>query len=288
VPAAGTKVKTMTNSSARHFCRNPRCRSKLPAPVENHHHAFCCRGCHAQFYRARCLVCERDIDIDPMTGAKRGLRQSHRKFCGRKCSGESARFPHTYAWKVPAAVKTEARSSNADKTASKSRVESNQPVVTLPRGWWWGDPAEINTSKIDSPINVIGGYRTPRIDWGMLAGDPIVGDLSLYDRDGLTVARIVLEPDGRHHPRAPIVRPPQSWADLDSAKRGAVSFALAGLPLDPKLATRLARDNETPHPMGPPRGERALVETANFKIRESGAGTYLDPGPIPEFLRRVK
>jgi hypothetical protein len=43
---------------AKHYCRNPRCRMKLPAPVENGHHAFCCRRCHSSFYRSRCLVCE--------------------------------------------------------------------------------------------------------------------------------------------------------------------------------------------------------------------------------------
>jgi hypothetical protein len=44
--------------SLRHYCRNPRCRMKLQAPVENEHRAFCCRGCFESFYRSRCLVCE--------------------------------------------------------------------------------------------------------------------------------------------------------------------------------------------------------------------------------------
>ena len=42
----------------RHYCRNPRCRSKLPKPVANPREAFCARGCHSGFYRKRCLVCE--------------------------------------------------------------------------------------------------------------------------------------------------------------------------------------------------------------------------------------
>ena len=45
----------------RHFCRNPRCRSKLPAPVSNPREAFCVRGCHSSFYRKRCLVCEEPL-----------------------------------------------------------------------------------------------------------------------------------------------------------------------------------------------------------------------------------
>jgi hypothetical protein len=48
---------------------------------------------HASFYHSRCLVCERDIRRDPMTGAALALSQSHRKYCGRKCKTEAARFP---------------------------------------------------------------------------------------------------------------------------------------------------------------------------------------------------
>jgi hypothetical protein len=40
------------------FCRNPKCRSKLKAPVSNPREAFCARGCHTSFYLRRCLVCE--------------------------------------------------------------------------------------------------------------------------------------------------------------------------------------------------------------------------------------
>ena len=39
----------------RHYCRNPRCRSKLKQPVENPRRAFCTRGCHSSFYHSRCL-----------------------------------------------------------------------------------------------------------------------------------------------------------------------------------------------------------------------------------------
>jgi hypothetical protein len=46
---------------ARHYCRNPRCRMKLPTPVENEHHAFCTRGCFESFYLHRCLVCEEQM-----------------------------------------------------------------------------------------------------------------------------------------------------------------------------------------------------------------------------------
>jgi hypothetical protein len=42
----------------RHYCRNPKCRMKLPKPADNPREAFCTRGCHGSFYLHRCLVCE--------------------------------------------------------------------------------------------------------------------------------------------------------------------------------------------------------------------------------------
>jgi hypothetical protein len=55
----------------RHRCRNQRCRCKLPEPVENLHRAFCCRSCFEQFYRTRCLVCEKP------------KRHQRRQLCGK-------------------------------------------------------------------------------------------------------------------------------------------------------------------------------------------------------------
>jgi hypothetical protein len=103
----------------------------------------------------------------------------------------------------------------------KTGPASDRPRSLSLRGWWWGDPVE--------------------------------GDLSLYDRDGLTIGRLVLAADGRYHLQSPITRPRLSWPTLDEAKRGAESFALMAMPLeavDPKLAARIKRNNETPHPMG--------------------------------------
>jgi hypothetical protein len=44
-----------------------------------------------------------------------------------------------------------------------------------------------------------------------------------------------------------------SWPDLAKAKHRAESVALSAIALDavnPKLAARIKRNNETPHPMG--------------------------------------
>jgi hypothetical protein len=256
-----------TTHGLRYRCRNPRCRMKLPAPTENDHHAFCCRGCCSVFYRSRCVVCERDISNDPVSGQRRCLSTSHRKFCGRKCRAEGRRYPHVYAWGVPEAVRRTARPTYADKTGLKSAHEENQPPLTCLAHWRWG-------------------------------GNPESGDYSLYNQDGLTVARVVLEADGRYHLRTPIAIPRQSWSDLDEAKRGAESFALMAISLaefDPKLAARVAKDNSTPHPMGPPLNRPWPIAAGDAV--QLGAGTKLafktgaprsDDLDIPDFLRRAK
>ena len=65
-----------TETAMRSMCRNPRCRSELPAPVSNPREAFCARGCHTGFYRKRCLVCEGQLSGRP----------TNQKICGkRKC-----------------------------------------------------------------------------------------------------------------------------------------------------------------------------------------------------------
>jgi hypothetical protein len=53
---------TEFETAMRHYCRNPRCRMKLPAPVSNPREAFCTRGCHTSFHLHRCLVCEAPME----------------------------------------------------------------------------------------------------------------------------------------------------------------------------------------------------------------------------------
>src|SRR5258708_7325132 len=67
-------------------------------------------------------------------------------------------------------------------------------------------------------------------------------------------------------------------------------MALAALALDPATGARVARDNATPHPMKPlnrpwpaDTGD-AVMLGASSRIAECAADTYLDPGPIPDFL----
>jgi hypothetical protein len=81
-----------------------------------------------------------------------------------------------------------------DSTGLKIGLEGDRPTSHCLRGWWWGGDGD--------------------------------RDHSLYDRDRLTIARVVLEGDGRYHLRTPVAIPRQAWAHLEEAKRGAESFAL--------------------------------------------------------------
>jgi hypothetical protein len=58
----------------RFYCRNPRCRMRLKAPVQNSREAFCTRGCHGSFYRRRCLICEKPME----------RRTESQRVCGKR------------------------------------------------------------------------------------------------------------------------------------------------------------------------------------------------------------
>jgi len=80
--------------AVRHRCRNPHCRLKLPAPVENEHHAFCTRGCYDSFHHNRCRVCEADL-------RKQGRRgDAGRLYCRPPNRGgyEARKWPHKYSY----------------------------------------------------------------------------------------------------------------------------------------------------------------------------------------------
>jgi hypothetical protein len=51
-------MTNFTETAMRHYCRNAKCRMKLPTPVSNMREAFCTKGCRERFYRLRCYVCD--------------------------------------------------------------------------------------------------------------------------------------------------------------------------------------------------------------------------------------
>jgi hypothetical protein len=79
----------MTAESLRHYCRNQKCRTKLSAPIDNHHKAFCTPSCFNQFYRWRCKVCEKDL---PKEGRPRNCCRS------AKCRSEFRRYRDAFTY----------------------------------------------------------------------------------------------------------------------------------------------------------------------------------------------
>src|SRR5262249_660594 len=196
----------------RHYCRNPRCRSKLPAPVENEHHGFCTPGCHTSFYRSRCQVCEEPI---------RRKNERQRFGSGHKtCQNEYRRFPHVYDLPrrepPPSIGKCTDGPKSAHSTGLKTGPAGERPSHRCLRGWsWHSDECEHE----------------------------------LRDANGTPLARIESNA-GRHRLTHPRSTPILSWPGLDEAKHHAEALALAAIPSE--LSARIKRDNETPHRMRRP------------------------------------
>jgi hypothetical protein len=235
---------SVTNQvTARHYCRNPRCRTKLAEPVENPAKAFCCRGCSESFYLRRCLVCEKNISHDPMTGEARTGGGRKRQFCGRKCKAKARQSPHLYRWELPPYRESAKLVRSADKTGLKIGLKGDRPKVLWSdaegQGWQW------ESEEFE--------HR-------------------LIGRDGKLAAHLWAV-GSRWYLLRPRTSPLQSAASLDEAKRLAVSLALANLPLDPIMAARIERASASPAPSLPVCKRAA---TFDFRIAESKMPS--DPG----------
>jgi hypothetical protein len=175
----------MLDTVFRHYCRNPRCRSKLAAPVENPRRAFCATQCFASFYRSRCMVCERNLP----PGA------ANRRVCARaSCRAEIRRFPLLYALAGPTTAPSTKTVEGPQKTSIESRAnlpdrmwgpslsERSLHFASLPldpdsaaRVARANDPARIRRetawnraeqpkpifTRNTPPLNLIGGYKFP-------------------------------------------------------------------------------------------------------------------------------
>ena len=169
-----------TNDEVRHYCRNPRCRSKLPAPVSNPREAFCTRGCHNSFYRHRCLICER-----PIEQPKRGRRLICKK---AKCRG--ALRSNSYLGSYHTSFAAKSISNKADFIDAKEPLKPHRPrrIVAGPalspsalhsatiggdetveainrtnfKHWRAADAKSDEKTTIKRhhpPVNVLGGYK---------------------------------------------------------------------------------------------------------------------------------
>lgn len=204
----------------RHYCRNQRCRSKLKAPVDNVHHAFCCSGCYKSFYRTRCVVCEDKI-------RRKG---DHQKFGSghAKCRSEYRRFPHVYDY--PKTAGTAHTSSFARQGGGSAHLTGLQSALE-------------GVSKNERPR-----HRSLR-GWSWVESDL---ELGLRDGTGAVLARLERN-RGRYRLTRPLSFPILSWGDEAEARHEAETLALGSLGL-----ADIRAEKRAPHPLGAPKGSFAF------------------------------
>jgi hypothetical protein len=126
---------TEFKQETRTYCRNPRCRMKLPAPVSNEREAFCARGCHTSFYLHRCRVCEGPLD----------RKSESQKVC-RKAKCRSAWRAGSGFGRYHGSPSVVSTPKNPINTGSKSRL-------TADRGIEWA--IAVNSARIRAPRHVL-------------------------------------------------------------------------------------------------------------------------------------
>lgn len=225
-----------TDVSLRHYCRHPKCRSKLPEPVDIDRGAFCSRGCYVDFYRRHCLVCEAEI---PLAGLKRG-RTHKAAYCSERCGTEGRRNPEAYA--VPAAL-TRSRAAESEipqNQASNATIAGAEvsPVGVTPEIAENANEMGPEIAPLPPPTPAVGwrGSRVPsERRW---AWESSAGGWSLVDGRGDTRARVAFEGD-RGRVIWPRAIPATEGKDLQAIKAAAVSLALAAIPFDKATQARV-------------------------------------------------
>jgi hypothetical protein len=177
-------------ATARIYCR--KCRSRLKAPVENEHHAFCTKFCFETFYRNRCRVCENDLR------KTEGRGYASRLYCRPpyRCKAEAARWPEKYEYGLPPTTSpTNVR--NAHSICIELPLAGDRPSHRCLREWSW----------------------SPQADF----------ERALRDRNGNILARLEHN-GGRYRLTHPGTFPILSWPRLEQARPRAEAFALSNLP----------------------------------------------------------
>ena len=124
-----------TETAMRSMCRNPRCRSELPAPVSNPREAFCARGCHTSFYRKRCLVCEGPME----------RKTENQKICGKRKCRSAFRARSDFGRYLP---------PSSDKHPLRNPIKSGIKMpVAGDRGVDWA--IAVNSARIRAPRCVL-------------------------------------------------------------------------------------------------------------------------------------
>jgi hypothetical protein len=185
-------------AEVRHYCRNPRCRSKLPAPVANARDAFCTRGCHSGFYRTRCLVCE----------AKMARRTENQLICGkRRCRNAlqarqsfgryhaSSAVVDPVKTSIKPGIKTGVANARAWRIVAGPEISIEARNRAMLREHFRRLGAKAQIQRHHAPVNVLGGYRfpdAPEIDLSPIATAAPAPTARAVVGDGLDIPGFLL------------------------------------------------------------------------------------------------
>ena len=201
---AKNQIRSATGSGAaifsetlRHYCRNPRCRSKLKAPVENGREAFCARGCHTQYYRKRCIACEQQME----------RKRESQQLCGRrKCKSQFATLKALFCWGATTLALT--RSTHQE-------TQQNQALFRADRAWRQvaGPKVDVGFAAIWADDAVKQADRVNRRHWVK------AGNGALIQKHHAPVNIV----DGAHALKSYCYRPPSAQIPFRAAPGAAAS-----------------------------------------------------------------
>ena len=197
----------------RHYCRNPRCRSKLKQPVENPRRAFCTRGCHSSFYHSRCLVCERPFarrtsrqeicKKSKCRSAFRGRQESFRYPCSGVAS-QALKNPIESGIKIdglddrPWRIVAGALSDAAFRCATIPLNPELVTRLTRQHKQYYRAAAKGQIGPTGAPVNILGGFKftnAPEIELGQQLSN--VGQLVASPADAsLDIPPFLRRPNG--------------------------------------------------------------------------------------------
>ena len=173
---------TEFDQEMRKMCRNLRCGCRLPVPVSSSREAFCCRGCHTQFYRTRCLVCEAKMERkteNQLVCGKRKCRSALavRLGFGRYLPSSDAIHPlktsikpgiksglkHDRAWRIAAGPEL---SSTSFRFASLPLDDPTADRVSRANRGYWKEACRAAEERAvikrhHPPVNILGSYKFP-------------------------------------------------------------------------------------------------------------------------------
>ena len=201
-------------TTLRHYCRNPKCRSKLPQPVSNPRDGFCSRGCHTAFYRHRCVICEGKIE----------RKAPNQRVCKKSACRRAFRDQKCIGWyNVPSAVKLTQKVP--DSIGSKRAVKRDRRPAEHWSGTW-------------TPLHVVAG---PPISAESLHGACVGAGQALAEADRANELHRRAAKQGKHGYCRMGKKPKPAATDSPSTAPDDVTARRLPIPSDLSIPTWLRR-----------------------------------------------